>query len=83
MEVSVTIFLNEITGKHDEKKITCGNGKHLSKGRFEEIVKEVRALRKMSESVPVNKKNYRATHLERFYDCTSKSWGSCFFNGSM
>ena len=56
MEVAVTAFLNEITGKHSEEKISCGNGKKLSKGRFEDILKEVRTLRKISESLPVTKR---------------------------
>ena len=56
MAVSITVFLNEISVKYAQDKSACESGKILRKGRFEEIAKEVRTLRNISQSAPVNKR---------------------------
>ena len=49
-------FINEVATKHAEEKAACMET-HLRRGRFEEIVKELRALRSISDSAVVSKRS--------------------------
>ena len=55
-DLAIVDFLNEVTVKHAQEKQAC-TGKSTRKGYFEEIAKEFRALRNISDSIKILKRS--------------------------
>ena len=54
--MAATTFIDEVAVQHDNDKEGCED-KNMRKGRFDEIVKELRAFRNISDSVTVSKRS--------------------------
>ena len=54
MDLAIISFRNEVAARYSNEKKNCIN-QRLLKGRFDEIVKEVRELRNLSDDVTVSK----------------------------